>query len=163
MKSKKQEVLSQTQKNRILSVTRSGKKAPLTWKLIHSEECNENEMDFNSDLLIKKLSAKFNFLVTTVSNPDKASALDSGNVRVRYRYILKAGASGGILKTNSRDFCRTLIAKNLLYRIEDINTMSFRGANPLAKRNYSIFRYGGAWNCRHKWQRETYVVREDNK
>lgn len=162
-KSKNSKILSHTQKCRILQATRLGVKAGPTWRLIHKQECTEEEINFNANSLLKRLSAKFNFLVIPISNPNNSSKLDSGNTKIRYRYVLKAGAAGSAIKSNSRDFCRTLMAKNLLYRIEDINTMSFRGTNPLAKQNYSVFQYAGAWNCRHRWERLTFLIERDNK
>ena len=50
-----------------------------------------------------------------------------------------------------------MINADLIYRREDINQMSFRGENPLAKQNYSIFEYRGAWNCRHIFKRLIFI------
>jgi len=144
-----------------------GQKKPKSWKLIDSEACGENELNFDVKPLLVSLSKKHGFsknynFITTVSNPDAESRLDFGQFRVRYRYGIANDHRGeSLIKENTRDFCATLVRQNNLYRREDINIMSFRGANPIAKQNYSIFKLKGHWNCRHAWIREVYVVERD--
>lgn len=162
-KKSKKKVLNKVQQRRILSVARRGQKVPSNWKLIHTEEVGEDEMEFNPKSLLTKLSMKFNFRVAVTSSPNEDSRLDNGVYRVRYRYRLSAKHKGerAIIDT-SRDFCRTLISLNRLFRIEDINIMSFRGVNPMSKRNYSIFKYKGSYGCRHTWERLVFVVERDS-
>jgi len=138
-----------------------GTRRPPDWKLIHSEPCDENELSFDHAKLVKRLAERYRledreqkFAIDVVSNPEANSALDKGVLKVRYRYVLAAEHKGEPkIKPNSREFCTVLINQDKLYRIEDINMMSFRGVNPIAKRNYSIFRLRGHWNCRHTWQK----------
>lgn len=135
------------------------------WRLIHSQICetNESTLDFNN--LINSINIKSEkFAVDVVSNPNEKSFLDSGVIKVRYRYVLDPSHSGEqAIKDNTREFCETLIKKDLIYRREDINMMSFRGSNPISKKRYSIFNLQGHWNCRHAWQREIYVVPQRTK
>jgi len=165
-------VYSEAEKRATLETLKSkGSKRPPNWKLIHSESCDENELRFDHGKLIKRLSNKFRlgsndlkFAVSVVSNPNETSSLDRGVIKIRYRYVLSAAHRGeSLIKSNSREFCVTLVAHNKLYRLEDINMMSFRGANPISSQNYSIFKLRGHWNCRHTWQREVYLVERDNK
>lgn len=172
MKRRNEFVYNETEKRAVLTALKSkGIKRPPTWKLIHKQECDENELRFDHGSLIKRLEEQFQlgngnlkFAIDVVSNPDERSALDKGVLKVRFRYVLSAAHQGeSKIKGNSREFCVSLINQDKLYRIEDINMMSFRGVNPIAKQNYSIFRLRGHWNCRHTWQREVYLVERDNE
>jgi hypothetical protein len=142
-----------------------GIETPKDWKLIHSEICKSNEDEIDIDSIVSNLKAEgLKFAIDVVSNPNEPSFLDSGVVKVRYRYVLDPIHAGEEkIKENTREFCSTLIRKNLLYRREDINAMSFRGSNPIAKKRYSIFNSAGGWNCRHAWQREIYVMPQRTK
>ncbi len=140
-----------------------GEKPGAQWTLIHSELCNIDEADLDHTELIASLSNQ-KFFIPTISSPNEKSFEDKGNVKVRYRYVLNAAnRSERKIESNTREFCAALIRRDLIYRREDINFMSFRGINPIATRNYSIFQLQGHWNCRHAWQREIYIVAEDAK
>jgi len=144
-----------------------GKKQPKKWTLLHSEVCDANELKFDVKPLLKKLAKKNGFSmdqfrIDIVSNPNEESALDKGQFRVRYRYgIARDHVGEQLIKENTREFCSALVRAKKIYRREDISIMSFRGANPIAKRNYSIFNLKGHWNCRHAWIREVFVIERD--
>jgi len=161
-------IYSTTDKRFLMSHLKDkGKKKPKNWTLIHSEPCGENELNFDVKPLLTQLSKKHGFskeyfAIDIVSNPDAESRLDFGQFRVRYRYVIAKDHVGeSLIKDNTREFCSSLVRANKIYRREDINIMSFRGANPIAKTNYSIFKLKGHWNCRHAWAREVYVVERD--
>jgi hypothetical protein len=49
--------------------------------------------------------------------------------------------------------------RNVVFRKEDINMMSFRGVNKELghkRRNYSLFKYKGGKNCHHYWELRVY-------
>ena len=83
------------------------------------------------------------------SDTEKGSLQDTNNYRVLYEY-------GGPppIKT-SRTFCREMLAKKKLYRLEDINNMSLEGTNSEFS-SYDIFTYKGSFNCRHRWVQKFY-------
>lgn len=166
-----QVIYSEAEKRYTLeALSRKGSTRPPSWKLIHSEPCDEMEEQFDHKRLLDRLcirlsleNSKEEFAVSVVSNPEEQSALDRGTLKVRYRYVLSAAHQGEtLIKPNSREFCIVLVNQNKLYRLEDINMMSFRGVNPIARKNYSIFKLRGHWNCRHTWQREVYLIERDN-
>ena len=148
----------------LLTLSKRGSTKPKNWKLVHSEVCGGDELTYNSVLLTKRLSKNLKFAVSVESNPNLTSRLDSNNLKVRYRYVLNPKFKGqSAIIATSRDFCKTLISRAKLYRIEDINIMSFQGANPMTTKNYSIFQWKGSYGCRHSWMREVYAIERDNK
>jgi len=88
------------------------------------------------------------------SDPNEDSTIDKGKYAFRYRYK-------GPRDDKNRTFCAEVLDANLLYRKEDINQMSFRTENKDFG-TYSIFKYKGSYNCRHSWERLTYLKIEDN-
>jgi hypothetical protein len=85
------------------------------------------------------------------ANPDKKSIEDKGIYKVRYKYAPIRNSK------DSRSFCRRIegmSANNIVFRKEDINSMSFRGVNKEFghnRRNYSLLKYKGGVNCHHYW------------
>lgn len=141
-----------------------GIKKPDSWELLDTEICGPEEMEFSSDGLEQKFSKQIKLATDIVSEPDEDSSLDRGIIKVRYRYVLSPEHSGEseIIDTTRR-FCRDIITADKIYRKEDINIMSFRGVNRSEFGRYSIFKYKGSYGCRHAWQREIYLARDENK
>ena len=85
-----------------------------------------------------------------------ASKQDNKGYKVRYAYMPVRKSA------NSRDFCKrmeSLTEKDIVYRLEDINMMSFRGVNKELGhngRNYSLFKFKGGKNCHHFWEKRVY-------
>ncbi len=166
--SRKNNVLSSTEQgNVLLTLAKKGHKKPKNWKLVHCDICDDSEDNFNPDRLLRGLAKrhkrddKLKFAVQVISTPDLISSLDTDIFKIRYRYVIHSKyASEPVLKATSREFCQVLVNKNKLYRKEDITNMSFSGSNPDFNQNYSIFQYRGSYGCRHKWQREVYLLEE---
>lgn len=79
------------------------------------------------------------------SDPEDPSYLDQGLYKIRYEYR-------GPRDDKNRDFCGEVLDLNLIYRKEDIDTMSSNVANPEFG-IYSIWDYKGSYGCRHRWHR----------
>tara|TARA_E500000081_G_scaffold155186_1_gene194888 strand:- start:1611 stop:3344 length:1734 start_codon:yes stop_codon:yes gene_type:complete len=118
------------------------------WELVHTEkvEDTDKEFDFTSLSMPTDKDAK----------PNKVSSQDNSTYKVRYSY-------GPIRKSpNSRRFCQRMeliSEKNLVFRKEDINMMSFKGINKELGhkgQNYSLFKYKGGVNCQHYWEMKVY-------
>ena len=73
------------------------------------------------------------------SNPNDESYEDTVQFRIRFKYV-------GPRDNKNRRFCSDMLAKNRVYRIEDIEQLS----NPEFG-NYDIFTWRGSFNCRHTW------------
>jgi hypothetical protein len=74
---------------------------------------------------------------------------DTSKYLIRYKYIKNPEAPGASVKETTRDFCRVLLNKNFVYRVEDLlNIINDEGKNAADWR--------GGYNCRHIWQQITY-------
>jgi hydroxymethylpyrimidine pyrophosphatase-like HAD family hydrolase len=84
------------------------------------------------------------------TSPNAPSIEDEKNYNVRYKYILNPRIKGqGAVIPTTRDFCRSLISKNYVWRIEDMEkTQNDFGDSAMVWR--------GGYNCRHVWARIEY-------
>lgn len=83
------------------------------------------------------------------SSPNQPSFEDTENYLIRYKYILNPQANGAPVIDTTRDFCRDLLSKNLVYRVEDLESI----INDLGS---SAMVWRGSYNCRHIWEKITY-------
>ena len=79
------------------------------------------------------------------SSPNAPSFEDTDDFLYRYKYVLNPDAPGSPIKETTRDFCRELLNKNFVYRVEDLdNIINDEGDSALVWR--------GGYNCRHSWK-----------
>lgn len=78
------------------------------------------------------------------STPNDTSYEDTVQFRIRFKYV-------GVKDNLNRRFCADMLAKNRVYRMEDIEQLS----NPEFG-NYDIFTWRGSFNCRHTWVKLIY-------
>lgn len=78
------------------------------------------------------------------STPNEPSAQDTLEYLTRYKYVLSPRISGPSVIDTTRDFCRDLISKNYVFRIEDMDNLfnEFGQVSTL---------WRGGFNCRHSW------------
>ena len=94
------------------------------------------------------------------AKPSKESSQDNKGYKVRYAYMPMRKSP------DSRMFCQrmeSITDKDIVFRLEDINMMSFRGINKELghkKRNYSLFKYKGGVNCHHYWEKRVYKKKQ---
>jgi hypothetical protein len=73
-----------------------------------------------------------------------------------YKYV-------GAVGSDTRDFCRDMVGLDRFYTFEEIDAMGAQAVNPgfgLGGSNtYSIWKYKGGPNCKHRWQKY-YVTAE---
>jgi hypothetical protein len=96
---------------------------------------------------VEILDGKSSFIST---DPNGPSIEDEKEYNVRYKYILnpRIGGQSAIIPT-TRMFCRDLINKNFVWRVEDMDaTQNDFGDSALVWR--------GGYNCRHVWSRIKY-------
>lgn len=94
-----------------------------------------------------EIDGKEDFVST---NPNGDSDWDESDLLIRYKYILSPRITGesSVIPTTRR-FCRDLIAKNYVWRVEDMDaTQNDFGESAMVWR--------GGYNCRHNWAKIKY-------
>jgi len=115
------------------------------WEIVHREKVTDDNLEFDLSS-VKRNDA----------SPSKKSAQDNSGYKIRYAYMPVRNAG------NSREFCKameTFTSRDIVFRKEDINMMSFRGINRELghkKRNYSLFKFKGGKNCHHYFERRVF-------
>ena len=147
------------------------------WQLIDSSEVDyENEDAFQENLEALNNEYKLQLagkiamasVSTGVARPNAKSFQDGKLFKSRYRYSGNANPE--------RDFCKTMMRANKLYRKEDIDNMSKLNVNPgfgmapNPNEPYDIWLWKGGGKlsdnfnfgtCKHFWVRETYMLKAD--
>jgi hypothetical protein len=83
------------------------------------------------------------------SSPNAPSFEDTEERLIRYKYVINPQASGAPIVDTTREFCRDLLQKNLVYRVEDLERIT----NDLGS---SAMVWRGSYNCRHLWKKIEY-------
>lgn len=78
------------------------------------------------------------------TNPNDDSRLDTDYYRVRFKYDLSPNISQSAVIPTTRNFCKTLIQQNRVWRNEDIEAIT----NDFGD---SARMWRGGFNCRHRW------------
>ena len=133
------------------------------WLLIDEFEVDYEGDDVENELLNKEpkqslLSKMYNFVSTGSAFPNSKSEQDENIDGVKFitRYVY-AGENA----SNTREFCRKMMASNKIYRKEDIQRMSQQVVNegwgPKGADTYDIWLYKGGGNCHHRWNKQVYA------
>ena len=147
-------------------LTAFGEEVPEDWLLV-----SESEVDYDSEDQLDEIIETANQVIPEKSILSKIVDLVSqgrkskqditveneiGEVKffTRYRYA-------GETNEKSREFCKKMIERNLMYRSEDIKRMKNSAVNkgwgPKGAATYDIWLYKGGGSCRHRWNREVYA------
>jgi len=108
---------------------------------------DEREL-FNEGWVVDKITivGEEGFISTS---PNAPSIEDEKEYNVRYKYMLNPRISQSAIIPTTRSFCRDLINKNYVWRIEDMDkTRNDFGDSAMVWR--------GGYNCRHVWARIEY-------
>jgi hypothetical protein len=122
------------------------------WELVE-----ESEVDYTEEGQ-SLLSKVWNFVSTGTARPNAKSEQDAviDGVQYKTRYVYAPQN----VSSDSREFCRKMVAANKLYRKEDIISMDNKVVNAGWGLNgadtYSIWKYKGGGACHHKWMRRIY-------
>ncbi|NDG52008.1 MAG: phage portal protein [Flavobacteriia bacterium] len=125
------------------------------WHLIDARPANEYDQAIHNAV---------NLASVVKSTPSKKSDQDTSILKVRYAYMGN--------NNPQRDFCQKMWAAKKIYRVEDLDSDNpnyngnANGVNPGlgldGADNYNIFLYKGGVNCRHYFERRTYL-RKNNR
>ncbi len=123
------------------------------WELV-----DEREVDYDQEETLDKMIG----LASTGTARPNASSEQDGEVeevkfKVRYQYApLKT-------QSNSREFCKKMVAAKKIYRKEDIMAMSTKAVNAgwglAGADTYDIWFFKGGGGCHHFWMRKTYMAK----
>jgi len=112
----------------------------------------QNEQDlFDEGWVISKITPVGKEGFITAPDPNGPSEEDEKEYRVRYKYILNPAAGTNPIIPTTRDFCRELIQKNYVWRLEDMDRLDNDEGDPAL-----VWR--GGYNCRHLWARIEYTL-----
>jgi hypothetical protein len=131
------------------SLNELGEDEDSDFELISSEVDSEELEGDNYEKFLNKPSVQLSAM--------QHSAQDTAEFKVRYAYVHRSTTKSESSKTSSRDFCRTLVAANRVYRKEDI--LAMKGMNTELGHDgqpYSIWKHAGGVNCYHGWERRIY-------
>lgn len=122
------------------------------WELIDEREASADFEDARNDA--------WSFASVVPGDSKRPSELDNDIVRIRYTY-------DGDLSANSRDFCKKMVRAKRVWRKEDIINAGSLAVNPGfgegGSDTYSIWEFKGGPNCKHRWIRQTYLKKENNR
>jgi hypothetical protein len=113
------------------------------------------EMDGWEIVKVEELPHNNEFVGQIKSDPNKVSGEDTPFGRIRYKYV---GPKDG----KNRPFCSEMLKKNLVYRIEDIQSLTDRNVNDQFA-PYDVFEWRGSYNCRHRWVKLIYAPIDPDK
>jgi hypothetical protein len=91
------------------------------------------------------------------TEPNEVSDGDSETKRVRYKYGLDTNITGqGAVIDTTREYCRALINRNLVFRIEDIQSLTPNSDPEDGGFGGAPILFRGGYNCRHRWFKMVY-------
>jgi hypothetical protein len=136
------------------------------WILIDEHEVDYDTDDKDNEILSKEpkqslLSKVVNLVSTGDPRPNLRSGQDAviDGVKFLTRYVY-----AGERKENGREFCKSMMRANKLYRKEDIIKMGSQPVNAGfgidGASTYSIWLYKGGPNCYHRWNKRVYATFE---
>jgi hypothetical protein len=90
------------------------------------------------------------------TEPNQPSAQDTEDELVRYKYILNPNIAQSAVISTTRQFCRTILNQNRVWRIEDMDAVFNEFGQPATM-------WRGGYNCRHRWaeikyKRDTKII-----
>tara|TARA_R100000329_G_scaffold49396_1_gene45448 strand:- start:581 stop:2356 length:1776 start_codon:yes stop_codon:yes gene_type:complete len=131
------------------------------WELVDEREYSEENTDIetwaNSLIEEKKTILEKLGIPNIKKGKGDFSVLDKSYYKVRYKYAEKYSSD------NTRPFCKALMNRNLVYRIEDIDQASDKGVNKgfgHKGKKYDLFRFKGGVNCGHYWSEQLYRLKK---
>jgi hypothetical protein len=123
------------------------------WELV-----DERPVDYDAEQALSKYAFASTGSAFPNANSSQDGVTDEGKrYKVRYAYAPET------TKTNSREFCKKMVAAGKVYRKEDVLRMDGQAVNegfgPRGAATYSIWLYKGGARCHHFWMRKTYLAK----
>ena len=109
---------------------------------------NEQEL-LDEGWVVSKITPMGKEGFITAPDPNASSEENEKEYRVRYKYVLNPQAGTNPVIPTTRDFCRELVQKNYVWRLEDLDAL-------INDEGDSALVWRGGYNCRHLWARIEY-------
>ncbi len=123
------------------------------WELV-----DERPVDYDAEQAL----SKYAFASTGSAFPNAKSSQDGVTAEGK-RYKVRYAYAPESTKTNSREFCKKMVASGKVYRKEDVLRMGGQAVNAgfgvEGAATYSIWLYKGGARCHHFWMRKTYLAK----
>ena len=138
------------------------------WELIDEEDATDEHEDFDFQYNIEKLelASTGRAIPNAKSEQDGVSTqTHKTKYRVRYVYTTEKTFNNVNKGLPSREFCNKMVNAKKIYRKEDIIRMGSQAVNKgwglRGADTYSIWKFKGGGDCRHKWFRRIYIQAGD--
>tara|TARA_R110002012_G_scaffold63051_1_gene166010 strand:- start:2828 stop:3904 length:1077 start_codon:yes stop_codon:yes gene_type:complete len=138
------------------------------WELIDEEDATDEHEDFDFQYNIEKLelASTGRAIPNAKSEQDGVSTqTHKTKYRVRYVYTTEKTFNNPNEGLPSREFCNKMVNAKKIYRKEDIIRMGSQAVNKgwglRGADTYSIWKFKGGGDCRHKWFRRIYIQAGD--
>jgi hypothetical protein len=121
------------------------------------DDSNVSEEEWATEYIKAKETALQKLANAVTSKPSGFSYLDKSYYKIRYRYAERHSSA------NTRKFCKAMMARNKVYRLEDIDKASRDGVNRTfghKQKPYDLFKYKGGVNCGHYWEQVLYRLKK---
>ena len=109
--------------------------------IMSKSEAEEDLLNDGWEIASMRILGEESFFGT---EPNQPSAQDTEEYRVRYKYILNPNISQSAIINTTRQFCRTILNQNRVWRIEDMDAVFNEFGQPATM-------WRGGYNCRHRW------------
>jgi hypothetical protein len=129
------------------------------WEMVAKREystSNVSDEEWASNHIKPKETTLQKLANVITSKPSGFSYLDKSFYKVRYRYAEKYSSS------NTRKFCKAMMRRDKVYRLEDIDQASINGVNRKfghKQKPYDLFKFKGGVNCGHYWEQVLYRLK----
>ena len=138
------------------------------WELIDEDDATDEHEDFDFQYNIEKLelASTGRAIPNAKSEQDGVSTqTHKTKYRVRYVYTTEKTFNNPNEGLPSREFCNKMVNAKKIYRKEDIIRMGSQAVNKgwglRGADTYSIWKFKGGGDCRHKWFRRIYIQAGD--
>tara|TARA_A100001011_G_scaffold318040_1_gene337663 strand:- start:4235 stop:5971 length:1737 start_codon:yes stop_codon:yes gene_type:complete len=125
------------------------------------ELIDEREVDYDQE---ENLDKQIHMASAPKGRATAPSELD-GKTNEGFRYLVRYQYAPLAVSKNSREFCKKMVRAKRVYRKEDLDR-DFKGNkefNPSKGDSYNLFLYKGGVNCKHYFNRKTYLLKDDKK
>ncbi len=130
------------------------------WEVVTTrayDDSNESDEVWASNHIKPKETTLQKLANAVTSKPSGFSYLDKSFYKIRYRYAEKYSSP------NTRKFCKAMMSRDKVYRLEDIDKASREGVNRKfghKQKPYDLFKFKGGVNCGHYWEQVLYRLKK---